>query len=47
MEIVYFLVPVSMVLVGLIVAGYLWASRRGQFDDLERHGRDILQDEDD
>ena len=47
MEIVYFLVPVSMVLVGLIVVGYLWASRHGQFEDLERRGRDILLDDDD
>ena len=44
MDIVYLLIPVSAVLVGVIVWGFLWAVRRGQFDDLERHGRDILRD---
>lgn len=46
MDIIYFLIPISIVLVGLIVAGFLWAVRSGQFEDLERHGRDILRDDD-
>lgn len=46
MEIIYLLIPISVVLVGAIVWGFLWAVRRGQFDDLERHGRDILRDDD-
>ena len=47
MEIIYLLIPISVILVGAIVWGFLWAVRRGQFEDLERHGRDILHDEDD
>lgn len=46
MEVVYLLIPVSLVLVIVIVAGFLWAARAGQFDDLERRGRDILHDDD-
>jgi cbb3-type cytochrome oxidase maturation protein len=46
MDILYLLIPLSFVLVGVIVAAFLWAVRRGQFDDLERHGRDILLEDD-
>ncbi|MCC6706002.1 MAG: cbb3-type cytochrome oxidase assembly protein CcoS [Gammaproteobacteria bacterium] len=46
MEIIYLLIPVSLVLVIVIVAGFLWAARSGQFDDLDRRGRDILHDDD-
>ena len=47
MDIIYLLIPVSILLVGAIVAGFLWAANHGQFDDLERRGRDILFDDDD
>lgn len=46
MEIVYLLIPVSAVLVVAILVGFLWAARGGQFDDLERRGREILHDDD-
>lgn len=46
MDIIYLLIPVSVILVILIVAAFLWAIRHRQFDDLERHGRDILLDDD-
>ncbi len=46
MEIVYLLIPVSAVLVVAILIGFLWAARGGQFDDLERRGREILHDDD-
>jgi len=46
LEIIYLLIPISVILVGAIVWGFLWAVRRGQFEDLERHGRDILSDDD-
>jgi len=46
-DIIYLLIPVSILLVGAIVAGFLWAANHGQFDDLERRGRDILFDDDD
>lgn len=35
MEIVILLVPLAVLLVALGVAAFLWALRRGQFDDLD------------
>ena len=46
MEIIYLLIPLSIILVGLIIAGFLWAVNSGQFDDLEGPAYRILQDED-
>ena len=47
MEIIFLLIAVSLVLLGLIAWGFLWAVGAGQFDDLEAQGRTILMDEDD
>lgn len=44
MDILYLLVPLSVVLVLLILAGLWWAIDRGQFDDLEREGERILRE---
>jgi len=47
MDILFLLIPLSVVLV-LLVAGALWqAVRSGQFDDLEGPGFKILLDDDD
>lgn len=46
METLYFLIPIAIVLVVLLVAAFLWASRSGQFDDLEGPAHRILMDED-
>lgn len=46
MEIIYLLIPLSIVLVGLIIAGFFWAVNSGQFDDLEGPAYRILQDDD-
>ena len=46
MEIIYLLIPLSIVLVGLIIAGFFWAVNSGQFEDLEGPAYRILQDED-
>jgi cbb3-type cytochrome oxidase maturation protein len=46
MEIIYLLIPLSIILVGLIIAGFLWAVNSGQFDDLEGPAYRILQDQD-
>lgn len=45
MEIIYFLVPMAILLVAGIVAGLFWAVRSGQFDDLEGPAHQILMDE--
>lgn len=41
----YFLIPVSVILVGLIAAIFLWAVRSGQFDDLDGPAHSILFEE--
>jgi cbb3-type cytochrome oxidase maturation protein len=47
MEIIYLLIPVSLVFVGLIAWVFLWAVRSGQFDDMEGPAHQILMDDDD
>ena len=47
MEAIYLLIPLAAVLVAIIVAGFLWAVRSGQFDDLEGPAHSILMDDDD
>ena len=46
METLYLLIPVSVLLVFLIGALFWWGISRGQFDDLDRPGRQILDDDD-
>jgi len=46
MEIVYLLVPLSLVLAFLIAGVFWWAIRRRQFDDLEGPAHRILMDDD-
>jgi len=44
-DILYILIPLS-VLMGLIVLiGLWWAINRGQFDDIEEEGRRILEED--
>jgi cbb3-type cytochrome oxidase maturation protein len=45
MDILYLLIPFSVVLVLLIVAVFGWALHSGQLDDLEPEGRRILDDD--
>ncbi len=42
MDILFLLIPLSVVLALLIVAGLAWAVWRGQFDSLEAAGERIL-----
>lgn len=44
MDILYLLIPFSVVLVLLIVAVFAWALNSGQLDDLEDEGARILAD---
>jgi cbb3-type cytochrome oxidase maturation protein len=46
MEVLYFLIPLALVLVAGIIWALLWAIRSGQFDDLEGPAYRILMDED-
>ena len=44
MDILYLLIPLSVVLVFFILAGLWWAVDRGQFEDLEGEAERILRD---
>ena len=46
MEIVFVLLPISLLLIGIAVAVFIWAVNSGQFDDLDRQGYEILFDKD-
>ena len=46
MEILYLLIPMSVVLVFLIAVIFWWCLRNGQFEDLEGPGYRILMDDD-
>jgi cbb3-type cytochrome oxidase maturation protein len=46
MEILYLLIPLSLVLVLTIGAVFWWAIGSGQFDDLEGPAQRILMDDD-
>jgi cbb3-type cytochrome oxidase maturation protein len=45
MDILFLLIPMSVVLVFLIMGVFAWAIQGGQFDDLEREGERIFEDE--
>lgn len=46
MDIIYVLVPLSLVLLGGAIAIFFWAVRSGQFDDMESPAHKILFDDD-
>lgn len=45
MNVLLFLVPISLLLVGLALVVFVWAVRSGQFEDLDTPSFDILGDE--
>lgn len=46
MSIIYYLIPLGLVLLVAAVAAFFWAVRAGQFDDLETPAWRILLDDD-
>lgn len=46
MDILYLLVPVSVVIVFLIGLVFFWAIASGQFDELDREGEAVVEDRD-
>jgi cbb3-type cytochrome oxidase maturation protein len=46
MTILLVLIPISLVLLGIAIAAFAWAVRRGQFEDLDSAALDILGDAD-
>ncbi len=47
MDIIYILVPLSIVLIGIATLIFFWAVRSGQFDDMDSPAHKILFDDDD
>ena len=44
MDVLFLLVPLSVVLVFALMAVFAWALQSSQFDDLQREGARILED---
>lgn len=45
MDSLYVLIPIAILFVLIAVGVFLWAVRSDQFEDLERHGMNILLDD--
>ena len=45
MEILALLIPLSIILMGIAAAVFVWAVNHKQFDQLDRHAFDVLDDE--
>lgn len=46
MEVLFLIIPISLILVGVILAALFWAIRSQQFDDLDRAAMDPILDDD-
>ena len=45
MDILFLLIPLSVILVLMILGGLWWAINSGQFEDIEEEGTRILQED--
>ena len=45
MNIIYLLIPFSVLLVGVVAWAFIWAIGSGQFDDLDAPAHRILDDD--
>lgn len=43
MDVLYLLIPVSILLVFAVIGVFWWALQSGQFDNIEREGERILR----
>lgn len=46
MSVIYILLPLALVIVAVAVFAFVWAARRGQFDDLETPAMRMVLEED-
>ena len=46
MTILYLLIPLGLLLLALAVAAFFWATRSGQFDDLDSPAWRVVMDDD-
>ena len=47
MDILYFLIPITLFVILVAAGAFIWAVKTGQFDDLEGPAYRILMDDDD
>lgn len=47
MAVLYIVIPIALALAGAGLAAFLWAVRRGQFDDLDTPAMRVLFDDED
>ena len=45
MNILLLLIPISLVLIGVAIWAFVWAVRRGQFENLDAAALDVLVDQ--
>ena len=45
MNILLLLIPISLALIGVAIWAFVWAVRRGQFENLDAAALDVLVDE--
>ena len=45
MKIIFLVLPIALVIVGVAVLAFVWAARRGQFDDLDTPAMRVLHDD--
>lgn len=45
MDILYILIPLSVMMAIVVLGGIWWAINHGQFDNIEEEGQRILQDD--
>ena len=45
MESLWLLIPISLGLVGIAISLFLWAVNHNQFNNLDHHAMDVLDDE--
>ncbi len=45
MDIIFILIPFSLMLVGFFIAAFIWATKSGQHDDLETPAHRMLLDD--
>ena len=46
MSVIYIVLPLALVVVAVAVGAFVWAARRGQFDDLDTPSVRMLHDDD-
>jgi len=44
-SVLYIVLPLALVIVGVAVAAFVWAAKRGQFDDLDTPAMRVLHDD--